>query len=190
MLFWRRGGTPFLSDDIILGCPAWLRTVEEPNIAIRRRADWIGWERKPSFESSIARTRRWRPRSVARFQSITKAVDAIVAAIRNGGRLLYVGAGTSGRLAILDASEVPPTYGVSRKVVQGLIAGGRKAVTGAVEGAEDSARERRSRLEGEEIVAQRCCRRNRGKRHDAIRSERASIRAETRRDDDRRDGQP
>ncbi|HEX4379134.1 MAG TPA: N-acetylmuramic acid 6-phosphate etherase, partial [Candidatus Acidoferrum sp.] len=47
-------------------------------------------------------------------------------------------AGTSGRLAILDASEVPPTYGVSREVVQGLIAGGRKAVTGAVEGAEDS----------------------------------------------------
>jgi len=70
--------------------------------------------------------------------SITKAVDAIVSAIRNGGRLLYVGAGTSGRLAILDASEVPPTYGVSRNVVQGLIAGGRKAVTGAVEGAEDS----------------------------------------------------
>src|SRR6202000_747037 len=70
--------------------------------------------------------------------SITKAVDAIVAPIRKGGRLLYVGAGTSGRLAILDASEVPPTYGVSRDVVQGLIAGGRKAVTGAVEGAEDS----------------------------------------------------
>ena len=70
--------------------------------------------------------------------AITNAVDAIVAAIRNGGRLLYVGAGTSGRLAILDASEVPPTYGVSREVVQGIIAGGSKAVTGAVEGAEDS----------------------------------------------------
>ncbi len=70
--------------------------------------------------------------------SIAKAVDAIVTAISKGGRLLYVGAGTSGRLAILDASEVPPTYGVPRSVVQGLIAGGRKAVTGAVEGAEDS----------------------------------------------------
>jgi N-acetylmuramic acid 6-phosphate etherase len=70
--------------------------------------------------------------------SITKAVDAIVAGIRKGGRLIYVGAGTSGRLAILDASECPPTYGVSRELVQGLIAGGRKAVTGAVEGAEDS----------------------------------------------------
>jgi N-acetylmuramic acid 6-phosphate etherase len=71
--------------------------------------------------------------------SITKAVDAIVAGIRKGGRLIYVGAGTSGRLAILDASECPPTYGVSRELVQGVIAGGRKAVTGAVEGAEDSA---------------------------------------------------
>lgn len=70
--------------------------------------------------------------------SITKAVDAIVAGIRHGGRLIYVGAGTSGRLAVLDASECPPTYGVSRELVQGLIAGGRKAVTGAVEGAEDS----------------------------------------------------
>jgi len=70
--------------------------------------------------------------------SIAKAVDAIVVSIRKGGRLLYVGAGTSGRLAILDASEVPPTYGVSHDIVQGLIAGGRKAVTGAVEGAEDS----------------------------------------------------
>ncbi len=70
--------------------------------------------------------------------SITKAVDAIVAGIRKGGRLIYVGAGTSGRLAILDASECPPTYGVPRELVQGLIAGGRKAVTGAVEGAEDS----------------------------------------------------
>jgi N-acetylmuramic acid 6-phosphate etherase len=70
--------------------------------------------------------------------SIAKAVDAIVAGIRKGGRLIYVGAGTSGRLAILDASECPPTYGVSRQLVQGLIAGGRKAVTGAVEGAEDS----------------------------------------------------
>ena len=70
--------------------------------------------------------------------SIARAVDAIVASIRKGGRLLYVGAGTSGRLAVLDASECPPTYGVSPSVVQALIAGGRKAMTGAVEGAEDS----------------------------------------------------
>jgi N-acetylmuramic acid 6-phosphate etherase len=70
--------------------------------------------------------------------SIARAVDAIVASIRKGGRLLYVGAGTSGRLAVLDASECPPTFGISPGMVQALIAGGRRAVTAAVEGAEDS----------------------------------------------------
>jgi len=70
--------------------------------------------------------------------AIARAVDAIVDAIRNGGRLLYVGAGSSGRVAVLDAAECPPTFGTSPNVVQALIAGGRPAVTGAVEGAEDS----------------------------------------------------
>jgi N-acetylmuramic acid 6-phosphate etherase len=71
---------------------------------------------------------------------IAAAVEAIVRAIRGGGRLVYIGAGTSGRLAILDAAELPPTYGISPDVVIALIAGGKKAITGAVEGAEDSAR--------------------------------------------------
>ncbi len=70
---------------------------------------------------------------------IAAAVEAIVLAIRRGGRLIYVGAGTSGRLALLDAVELPPTYGIATNVVIALIAGGKKAVTGAVEGAEDSA---------------------------------------------------
>jgi N-acetylmuramic acid 6-phosphate etherase len=70
--------------------------------------------------------------------AIARAVDAIVSAIRNGGRLIYVGAGSSGRMAVLDAAECPPTFGTSPKLVQALIAGGRPAVTGAVEGAEDS----------------------------------------------------
>ena len=72
--------------------------------------------------------------------SIARAVDVIVSSIQKGGRLIYVGAGSSGRLAVLDAAECPPTFGVSPNTVQALIAGGRKAVTGAVEGAEDSAR--------------------------------------------------
>jgi N-acetylmuramic acid 6-phosphate etherase len=71
--------------------------------------------------------------------SIARAVDAIVASIRKGGRLFYVGAGSSGRLAVLDAAECPPTFGVPPNIVQALIAGGQRAVTGAVEGAEDSA---------------------------------------------------
>src|SRR5260370_18506032 len=70
--------------------------------------------------------------------AIARAVDAIVKAIRNGGRMIYVGAGSSGGMAVLDAAECPPTFGTSPKLVQALIAGGRAAVTGAVEGAEDS----------------------------------------------------
>ncbi|HHQ4670940.1 TPA: N-acetylmuramic acid 6-phosphate etherase [Aeromonas veronii] len=70
---------------------------------------------------------------------IAKAVDAIAAAFGKGGRLIYIGAGTSGRLGILDASECPPTYGVSAERVIGLIAGGHKAILQAVENAEDDA---------------------------------------------------
>jgi N-acetylmuramic acid 6-phosphate etherase len=70
---------------------------------------------------------------------VARAVNAIVRGFRRGGRLFYVGAGTSGRLAILDASECPPTFGTPRTMVQALIAGGRRAVLYAVEGAEDSA---------------------------------------------------
>jgi N-acetylmuramic acid 6-phosphate etherase len=72
--------------------------------------------------------------------AIARAVDAIVSGIQKGGRLIYVGAGSSGRMAVLDAAECPPTFGVSPKRMLALIAGGRHAVTGAVEGAEDSVR--------------------------------------------------
>ncbi|MEX0747324.1 MAG: N-acetylmuramic acid 6-phosphate etherase [Rhodothermales bacterium] len=68
---------------------------------------------------------------------IAQAVDLIVDAFHNGGRLFYVGAGTSGRLGILDASECPPTYGTPPEMVQGIIAGGPKAVFRSQEGAED-----------------------------------------------------
>jgi N-acetylmuramic acid 6-phosphate etherase len=64
-------------------------------------------------------------------------LEAATQALREGGRLLYVGAGTSGRLGVLDASECPPTFGVPPEWVQGIIAGGSTALTTAVEGAED-----------------------------------------------------
>lgn len=70
---------------------------------------------------------------------IAKAVDAIAAAWKRGGRLFYVGAGTSGRLAVLDAAECPPTFGTKPELVRALIAGGDRALRHAVEGAEDSA---------------------------------------------------
>jgi len=69
---------------------------------------------------------------------ISQAVNAIVLAFKKGGRLIYMGAGTSGRLGILDAVECPPTFSVSDNVVVGLIAGGEGAIYKAVEGAEDN----------------------------------------------------
>jgi N-acetylmuramic acid 6-phosphate etherase len=72
--------------------------------------------------------------------AIVKAVDRIVEALQKGGRLFYVGAGSSGRMAVLDAAEIAPTFGTPPSLVQALIAGGRKAVTSAVEGAEDALR--------------------------------------------------
>lgn len=69
---------------------------------------------------------------------IERAVNLIVASFKQGGRLIYAGAGTSGRLGVLDAAECVPTFGVSPEMVVGLIAGGEKAMVHAVEGAEDS----------------------------------------------------
>lgn len=69
--------------------------------------------------------------------AIAKALELAEAAFRGGGRLIYVGAGTSGRLGVLDAAEMPPTYGTDPSMVQGIIAGGYEALVRAREGAED-----------------------------------------------------
>ncbi len=69
--------------------------------------------------------------------NIAKLVDVIVERLRNGGRLFYIGAGTSGRLGFIDAAECPPTYGVSYEMVQGILAGGYSALDKASEGLED-----------------------------------------------------
>ncbi|MBI3934894.1 MAG: N-acetylmuramic acid 6-phosphate etherase [Acidobacteria bacterium] len=73
----------------------------------------------------------------AQLQNIVRAVDAAVKAVRRGGRIFYIGAGTSGRLGVLDAAECPPTFGVSSKTVQAVIAGGPRALVRAAETAED-----------------------------------------------------
>jgi N-acetylmuramic acid 6-phosphate etherase len=70
-------------------------------------------------------------------EAIARAIEAAEATFRRGGRLFYVGAGTSGRLGVLDASECPPTYGTDPEMVQGIIAGGPPALTRSQEGAED-----------------------------------------------------
>ena len=80
------------------------------------------------------------PAAVARQRKhIAAAVDMVVERLTKGGRLFYIGAGTSGRLGVLDASECPPTFGVSPLLVQGIIAGGRRALVRSAEGAEDCA---------------------------------------------------
>ena len=68
---------------------------------------------------------------------LTMAIEIVVESLRNGGRLFYVGAGSSGRIGVLDASEIPPTFGAPRELVQGVIAGGMTALSRSAEGAED-----------------------------------------------------
>jgi N-acetylmuramic acid 6-phosphate etherase len=88
------------------------------------------------------------PDAVAKvIPAITRAVDAIVERMRNQGRLFYMGAGTSGRLGVLDASECPPTFNVPPDLVQGIIAGGDRALRNSVERAEDDPQQGRNDLQ-------------------------------------------
>ncbi|MGH9688754.1 MAG: N-acetylmuramic acid 6-phosphate etherase [Candidatus Acidiferrales bacterium] len=108
----------------------------------RRNPRTRGIDRKPTLD--ILRVLNGEDARVAgavrrELPKIARAVDAIAAALQNGGRLIYVGAGTSGRQAVLDAAECPPTFGTPHKVVQALIAGGERALRLASEDAEDSA---------------------------------------------------
>jgi N-acetylmuramic acid 6-phosphate etherase len=77
---------------------------------------------------------------------IAAAVELIVERMGRGGRLIFIGAGTSGRLGVMEAAECPPTFGTDPSLIRAIIAGGRKAVWKSVEGAEDSARESRAEL--------------------------------------------
>ena len=85
--------------------------------------------------------------------AIASAVDRIVEAFRSGGRLIYIGAGTSGRLGVLDASECPPTFGVPETMVVGIIAGGDHALRHPIEGAEDNAAQGRDDLVAQNLTA-------------------------------------
>ncbi len=85
--------------------------------------------------------------------AIARAVELIVDRISGGGRLFYVGAGTSGRIGVLDAAECPPTFGTDPELVQGVLAGGPPALVGAVEGAEDAAAEAPAALAARGVAA-------------------------------------
>jgi N-acetylmuramic acid 6-phosphate etherase len=93
------------------------------------------------------------PAAVARARTeIARSVDLVEAAFRAGGRLLYVGAGTSGRLGVLDASECPPTFGSDPEMVVGIIAGGLKALVRSVEGAEDDVNAGIAEMDGHRVT--------------------------------------
>lgn len=115
--------------------------IANPRATEQRNPRSRGLDRKSTREilRIISREDTRVARAVAReLPQIARAADAIVRALRRGGRLIYVGAGTSGRLATLDAAECPPTFGVSPRMVQAVMAGGTTALVRAVEGAEDS----------------------------------------------------
>jgi len=115
--------------------------MNQPKATERRNPRTRGIDRKSTI--GILRAIHREDASVAAVvaravHSIARAVDAIAAALQRGRRLFYIGAGTSGRLAALDAAELPPTFGTPPTAVQAVIAGGRRALTHAVEGAEDN----------------------------------------------------
>jgi len=85
--------------------------------------------------------------------NITKAVNLVVHSLKNNGRLFYVGAGTSGRLGILDATECPPTFGTKKEMVQGIIAGGKKAIVQSIEGVEDNEEQAQKDLRAKKVSA-------------------------------------
>ncbi len=86
-------------------------------------------------------------------RQLAKAVDILVERFRRGGRMFYVGAGTSGRLGVLDASECPPTFGVAPSMVQGIIAGGRSALVKSAEGLEDIAADGAAAIDAKRVGA-------------------------------------
>jgi N-acetylmuramic acid 6-phosphate etherase len=111
-----------------------LPTTEKRNVR-SERIDELSTERIVELINS--EDRLVAPAVAKERKRIAAAVDMIVERFGRGGRLIYVGAGTSGRLGVLDASECPPTFGVRSSLVQGIIAGGRGALVRSVEGAED-----------------------------------------------------
>jgi len=121
-----------------------LRRAAKPGRTEQRNPRSRGLDRKSTSEilSVLNREDARAARAVRReLPSIARAVEAIVDNFRAGGRLFYVGAGTSGRLATLDAAECPPTFGTSPRRIRAIVAGGARALRFAIEGAEDSARD-------------------------------------------------
>lgn len=104
------------------------RTADIDTLPIREALDRIHAEDRRAFDAAGEV-----------LEAVAETVERVVAAMKAGGRLFYVGAGTSGRLGVLDAAEIPPTFGTDPELVQGIIAGGEAALVSAMEGVEDDA---------------------------------------------------
>ena len=152
-----------------------------PSSATRARSRSTSPIHSGSWTSCTPRTRRCRDAVSTQREQIADAIAAAEATFRAGGRLFYVGAGTSGRLGVLDASECPPTFGTDPEMVQGIIAGGAPALTSAQEGAEDKLDAARDRSRRARRARRRLRRRHRRLGDDAVRARRARARAVARR---------
>ena len=114
-------------------------------------------------------------------ERIAVGVEIITQALRKGGRIVFVGAGTSGRLGVLESAEMPPTFGTSPELVQAIMAGGKSAILARKEGVEDNYEEG-ARVDQPPAADQEGRRHRRvGERHDAVRARRADARAQGRR---------
>lgn len=116
------------------------RPPPDPRLTEQRNPESAEIDRLPAREIARLINRedhRIAPAVATQIDAVARAIELAEAAFRAGGRLIYVGAGTSGRLGVLDASEMPPTYGVDPEMVQGIIAGGYDALLHPAEGAED-----------------------------------------------------
>jgi N-acetylmuramic acid 6-phosphate etherase len=120
----------------------------------RRLAESMNLDRMPIMEA-LAVMNAQDALAVAAVASqraaVAKAVEIVSAALKSGGRLIYIGAGTSGRLGVLDAAECPPTFGTDPKLIQGIIAGGESAMFRSAEGAEDHAEDGAAAVEAKSV---------------------------------------
>ena len=127
---------------------------QDPRLTERRNPRTTEIDRATSLEiiDLISMEDAAVPAAVARARvEIASAIDLIVAAFRAGGKLCYIGAGTSGRLGVLDAAECPPTFGTDPEMVTGTIAGGYRALVRSVEGAEDDVNAGIAEMDGQRI---------------------------------------
>lgn len=126
----------------------------DPRLTERRNPSTVDIDRASALEivDLIGAEDAGVPAAVARARlEIARAIDLIEEAFRAGGRLLYIGAGTSGRLGVLDAAECPPTFGSEPEMVAGIIAGGFKAMLRSIEGAEDDVNAGMAEIDGHRV---------------------------------------